>query len=824
MKAKNDAKSPVIAIILTLVVSLGLNLFLGLSQFEGVYKTAVINRFGILSQNMKSQLENSMSLGKPLHLFGNSMTELFQEALKQESDISQLYITDPAGLVLYSSRNGVTGKKIPLQYSRGIPNPKAEDMLRVETQRLGWSIFVSVPLYRNAKFYEGQLFLEFENALISRSMTKVLTDLGLVSLLIFTLTLCLFILIYHLRVKSGKTFTPRGIMFLILGMLFLSQASFALSANRYYAQAYSRAYDANVKVLSLSMRQDLDKILGYGLPIDRLKGADSFLAERIKGSPECSNILIFNDEGRVNYQAGARGLASIMESSADKLSGAILPAAAKKLVSGEAAKTLFGVVYVKLAKGYMGLEINQGLIKARLDDQALDSLTIAIVSLIVAFMLLELIRLAETKNFSVQDIQAGLSADGQSGLRFIRLASFIFNFSAFVPLAFLPQHIQRIYDSSSLKLFNWDRTVMVSVPIGTYMVGITVAMLLLIFVFKYLSLRQRYIIISLLYIAGSLMTVFAKDILIMSLARFIAGMGFGGALLATTSLVQVYTDEKNRSAGFGISAAGFAAAALCSVPIGGVIVNRLGTTAGLYTSTAFGVLFFIFILAFLKREDTEAYEAKPKKKLSIGQWLRILTSRHILTYTFFMNIPFQILYWGLFQYVFPLYMSNTMGISESNIGRILSLFCVISLFAALMSRFADKLMNDKLLLSLGAIIVGVALLLFNFFPAGGILLFIGVIGAMGIQNLVVDSIEEVFISKGKVPVDVDDETLLQSYKTVEKVISTVVPTLSSVLMLAAGFNLSMFILGIYTLVGALAFFFFAANGRKKNALILGDSK
>jgi predicted MFS family arabinose efflux permease len=602
---------------------------------------------------------------------------------------------------------------------------------------------------------------------------------------------------------------------LVLAVLFASQIASTLVTGRYYAQAYTSVYDSNVAVLSQVVRKDLDKVLGYGVAIDHLKGCEEFLAQRLKGNPECSDMSVADSTGRILYHSGESGTAA---ATAGDLGKVVPDQMVLNLTPGSTPLAAGGLVWVRLAQGYLVLQINQKLITSHLTEQTMDSLTIAIVSLIMAFMLLELIRLRQSLELLAPSRRAEMMEEGKTGPRFIRLASFIFTFGAFVPLAFLPQHIQRIYQASPLQLFNWNSDIIVSVPIAMYMVGITVAMLLSMFVLKLLSLRHRYVIVSVLFIIGSILTVYARDILILSLARFVAGMGFGGALLATTSLVTAYTDERTRSTGFGISAAGFAAATLCSVPIGGVIVNRLGTGAGLYTAVIFGALFLAFILAFLRGEERgeTVSPATVRRKLGFGQWLRILGSRHILTYTFFMNIPFQVLYWGLFQYVLPLYMSNSMGISEANIGRILSLFCIISLFAAFISRFADRLMNDKLFLATGGIVVGVALLLFNLIPGGGgIVVFIAVIAAMGVQNLVVDSIEEVYISKGKVPVEVDDETLLQSYKTMEKVLSVFVPTLSGLLILAAGFNVGMFIIGAYTLAGAVLFLVSAVNGRRK---------
>lgn len=811
---KSRAKTPLVAIVLTLLVSLGLNLVLGASEFEEAYRTALVNKFGIVVKTIKTQVENSMSLGKPLHLFGDAMGGFFQEAEKQDPGIGNLYVVSSTGSILYSTRAGAVGRDMPVPYTRGAPNPSKEALLASETTSAGSSVYVSVPLYRNSQLYEGHVFLEFHQDLITDSLKRVLSDLGLASAFAFFLTLLVFLAVAMGLDRAGRPLSPRGTVVWILVTLFVSQSVYAVTNNRYYTQAYTTVYNANMAALSTSIQRDFDKVFRYGLSADRLRGAEDFLAERIKGNPECSNLYLFDENGRVVHQAGDLGKGSIMNESKSRLSSQQVPEAVKALMPGDPPLAVGGTVYVRLLKGVLALEVNSKLIEARLGEQTLDSATIAIVSLIMAFMLLELIRLNESRVLLSAAKSAERVEEGKTGLRFVRLACFIFTFGAFLPLAFLPQHIQQIYEASPLQIFGWNSDIMVSVPITTYMVGISVAMLLSIFVFRFLTLRTRYVVISALFVGGTLMTVFAQDILWMSLARFIAGMGFGGALLATTSLVNTFTGEKTLSSGFGIAAAGFAAAALCSVPIGGVLVNRLGSSAGLYTAAAFGVLFLVFILYFMKSEPT-APEVRRGTKLTLGQWTRILMSRHVLTYTLFMNIPFQILYWGLLQYVLPLYMANTMNFSEANIGRILSLFCVISLFAAFVSRFADRLMNDKLLLSVGSVIVGLALLLFNFFPTGGLLLFAGVIVAMGIQNLFVDSIEEVFVSKGHVPIAVDEETLLQSYKTVEKVLSIFVPTLSGILFLVAGFNQAMFLIGAFTLAGALLFLVFAQNGRTK---------
>ena len=73
---------------------------------------------------------------------------------------------------------------------------------------------------------------------------------------------------------------------------------------------------------------------------------------------------------------------------------------------------------------------------------------------------------------------------------------------------------------------------------------------------------------SAVFIAGSIITIASKNILLFSVSRFVAGFGFGGVLLSTSSLVIKYTSQRTRSAGYGTNAAAFASASrslLCSL-------------------------------------------------------------------------------------------------------------------------------------------------------------------------------------------------------------------------------------------------------------------
>jgi ABC-type microcin C transport system permease subunit YejB len=83
---------------------------------------------------------------------------------------------------------------------------------------------------------------------------------------------------------------------------------------------------------------------------------------------------------------------------------------------------------------------------------------------------------------------------------------------------------------------------------------------------------------------------------------------------------------------------------------------------------------------------------------------------------------------------------------------------------------------------------------------------------MGIDNLFVDSIEEVYVSSGNIK-GISDENVIQSYKATEKIVSVFLPTITGLIITFVGFNGSMMFIGLWSAIGAITFVIFGVNGR-----------
>ena len=133
----------------------------------------------------------------------------------------------------------------------------------------------------------------------------------------------------------------------------------------------------------------------------------------------------------------------------------------------------------------------------------------------------------------------------------------------------------------------------------------------------------------------------------------------------------------------------------------------------LIISGIFAVLFILFIINMVKSGSKELQKENQKQeKINFYDLIGIFSDKNVAANMLFTIIPFQLVYVGIFQYLMPLYM-NREGISQANIGRILTIFGIVYLLVPFVSKRVDKMRNDKLFIGLGNMVIGLFLLLIN---------------------------------------------------------------------------------------------------------------
>ncbi|MBN1409282.1 MAG: MFS transporter [Spirochaetales bacterium] len=794
-----------------LTVAQFLNAILSISSFEQTFRNTLISRFQIGARELKRQVETSVNYGKPLNLF-SGMDSIFKDIKAKDKDIKNLYVTLPDRAVLYSTDPQAAGMQLGTDsFPSYRSSPPPEDLYKTDVTAYKHSIFISLPVYYNDQKLTGMVWLEFDARIITRRIQTVIMEnlVYFVPILLgaFLVTIGLLMAISGFRRKKAET--AKGgrpsilVSAVIIFVLILAQAGYAYFNNQYFQKTYVGLFDQNIESLSEVIRDDFNYVLGFGIPLKRMKKAEVILGEHLKNAPEARKICLVDTEGNALYSAERLAdnelkVHSVMSGMQNE----------KVPITGTELRRL---VPIRPGGGppiaYLVTYINEELINRQLYDILLDALTIIIVSLITSLELVRLLTLVASGKSSETETEEAVQG---RNLKVIRVTAFLFFFAAFIPLSFLPPYIEQVLKIHPVSLFNLSAETMISLPISAYLAGITIAVLIVGFLSRIVTIRSIYVASCILYILGSLFTAFSPDIYYLIIVRFVAGLGYGGIMMNSTALILRSTSDKNRSTGFGSWVAGCATATISAIAIGGVIVNRLGFTVAIVLSAVFAFILLLFIFFYVRPEKRTA-PLQPVARFRFRDIFILFRNKTLVANLLFSSIPFSLAYIGLFQYIFPLYM-NGEGISRSDIGRILTVYGLISLLTPLISRIADKYKNEKYLIITGNLITGIALVCFMFF--NNIYTLVGVILCMGFGGMMIDATDESFITSSREARVIGEARFLSLYTTYDKVISIFVPLLAGILISTLGYISSIGVIGMFTVIGVLLFAVFSKNLRK----------
>jgi predicted MFS family arabinose efflux permease len=198
------------------------------------------------------------------------------------------------------------------------------------------------------------------------------------------------------------------------------------------------------------------------------------------------------------------------------------------------------------------------------------------------------------------------------------------------------------------------------------------------------------------------------------------------------------------------------------------------------------------------------------RKTKLSDLFAPFRDRTAVVTLFFVSIPVQLAFFGLFQYTLPIVMDQA-GLSEANIGRILTIYGIISLGAPFLARYADRTRNEKRLLVMGNIVTGAFLMVF--FAQSGVWAIVLVVAAIGIGGLVFDTVTSSYLSFTKASEKYGETRFLSVFLTWEKFFTVFIPVLVGSLMTVVGYVRSAAVLGVVIALGAIVFAVFSRSNR-----------
>jgi predicted MFS family arabinose efflux permease len=807
-------RNAIIASAIVLVVAQALNAILAVSSFEKTYSNTLISNFRIIARDLKREIETGVNFGKPISLF-SGMDTIFSNIMSENENIEELYVTFPDRKIIYSTDQAVVGNALGSDdFPEFTENPGLDQIYKSIVTYYRGATFISIPVYYNQQNWVGTVHLQFNPSVISDKVKAIIRDILsyfsiilIVALAAVTVIQIIIGISHKDRKKGFKLQTKNTIVILLV--LAVSQLLFAYKNNDYFRNAYIRIFNANVDTLSKAVKNDLEYILDWDVPIERMKKAEKILAGRLKNNPQAVEITVTDIDGRALFRAnledGVYHASSVLESSSVDIEDYRVD------LTGTDVKRVIPLKGGGDIDGFLAVFINTELIREQLKEILIDALTVIVVAMIFSIELLRVLSIIMPTEGSRKKRIELVEEDSGKKLQIIRVTSFLFFFATLIPLSFLPIFIKEVFEISGFGLLNLAKDTVLSLPISSYMIGAAIVIPIIGFISNHFSIRSIFLISLVLFSGGTILSAFSTNITVLIIARLIAGFGYGAGIINSTNLIVGLTDSSNRTTGFGSWSGGFAAASICAISIGGVLVNHLGYRSGFFVATAFAVILGLFVLTYFKAQDMR--QLPKAEKTGLKSFFHIFRNRKLVANLLFSTIPIQLAYIGLFQYVFPLYM-NSMKVSQSNIGRILTIYGLIALITPLVSRASDRIKNNKLFIIIGNLITGVFLL--GFFLYENLLLMIFTIIAMGIGSMIVDAVNEAFIISTKEAKEMGETKLMSIYTTYEKIIAVIVPILAGILITSLGFSSSIGFIGIFTIGGVILFTLVGKGFRTRN--------
>ena len=762
----------------------------------------------VAARDLKVSLERGMGFGKPLSLFSGT-DKLFENLKTRYEGLDLLAITSP-DLKVYASQNAevlgtLTDQEKPV--FPAIDDEKGDAAFRTIVRED--LVLVALPLYFNATDLKGIVWLGFSRAPIVAQLEVEsrfgLTVLGVgvgLSLVVFA---ALFFALVGNRMSSAPRPEANRVLYLplltrmslaIVSVLLVAILGYSFATSGRFTSILVKIYEKNVVVLVQSQAEELKRIVNWNLPPEHWKRAETVLAAQIRHTPEAESLTLTNAQGVVLYRADRTSVypdpnnpeqpVPVYTSTAEGLRVAITDHDGR-------------------SPAFLWTKVDQSFIDAILVDRFLDALTVTLVSLIFSIELLLALGLASRVRPKTP-LQAPVSEDG---VKVIRFTAFLFFMSELLPLPFMPLFISDLFARAPLELLGLSADAIKGLPFSAHLLGVMVFVPIVGALTNRYSLRSLFLLSGALLLVGNVLAAVAPNFELLILFRFLSGLGYGGALAASTGLVIQTTTREKRTSGFAAWGAGFAAASICAVILGGILVSHVGYRNGMLVSALLSLVMAAFGF-FFHPSKAPAPEAVDRVRTKFSDLLAPFRDRTTFITLIFASIPVQLAFFGLFQYTLPLVMSQS-GITEANIGRILTLYGLISLASPLLARYADRARNEKWLIVAGNAITGVCLSIFFF--QSGLWSMVFVVAAIGVGGLLFDTVISSYLSMTKASETYGETKFLSIFLTWEKLFTVFVPILVGTMMSGLGYLPSAAVLGLVILTGAIVFALFG-QGKK----------
>lgn len=704
--ARRPVRDILLASMLVLLLAQGLIGALSLSALNRLVADNTAERVELMARQASDQIQTGLGLGKPLAQFFG-LSGLLDGLQARIPDMRGASVVLADGRVL--AKVGTPLPPGPLlealhQQAMQADSGAVRSALDSAQRRVGDSLQLALPLGQADDDLEGALLLDVQPQGLRQS--ALLTDnLGMLALTtagaaLLLLLIFRYVLPLHRLAEANKIRMAAPLL-----VLLLAQGAYAAHTIQTFRDAWVGVTQENARLLGEGLQRDLNRVLGYGIAPERLRGVERPMERLARSFPLIKVLRLQDAEGRLLVQADAQGVLANKAASGVQTAGELVfPLQAKP----------GGPVLASLV-----LVLDEDKVVAGVRARIMDAGTVAVVALVAAIELLLLLTLLMDRAFSVRRQTAvgdvsGLDDPSRVG-QVVRPVMFGFLFALALPLSFLP-----IFARTLLPHGGPAAELLIALPIAVEMgCGLLTALLA-----GRLTDRRGWqtpVLAGLLVsVLGNLACAGADTLTSFALARGLVGLGYGLTWMGLQGFIVTRSPAAYRGRNMATVIAGLFAGHLSGAAVGAMLMQQLGFDAVFLIGAGLLCLPLIGVLTLMwpyRQRVSGGGQAAASSARSWAMLRRLLLTRDFGLLLLGCVIPFSIAQVGLLTYALPLYL-ETYGATAATVGRILMLYGLFVIYAGpYMGRLADNSASKKRWIVVGGLI-GSAGMLSLYFASG----------------------------------------------------------------------------------------------------------
>lgn len=645
-----------------------------LNSLHKQVKENAISTAAMAAGNLSTKISTGVRLGKKLSTF-RGLDSLVAATSATFPENMGVAVVRPDGTNVYATGDA--------------PGPLTDGERRergIVVAEHGQALEVAAPIRNREGDLAGYSVVRVPTALLDQSVKKLGVEQAKEQLIIGAAALAALLALLNLipLTDAEGVIRKKRLYALCLGSFFVVMAANAFFAVDAYRAQYAESAQTNARRVATLAGRDLNRLLLVGVSIGQMDNVEHYL-RALSHTLNGAVLLEIRNDHRSRTAGSHPAGTPVVEGM-----GSVIPLHAGG--NGSSGLALWSLQVDVVREPY-----HDALVST-----ALDLLTLVVASLIfMVEMFLLFFQLLDARRRGAT--LRTLDHAQRSGL--LRPLMFFFIMAMDMSISFIPLRMADLLTGAS----PISRDVLMGLPVSAEM-GMTGLSVLLAGVWMKRRgivppMRAGMVLMTLGYM-GSMLSATPLQFI---LARATVGLGYGQCILAA----QAYTVKDGKLADM---FAGVYAGSLCGSALGAMLAERMGYSPVFMVSAVIFACLIALPALLLSETKTKSAPVPTQGRLSLAQARRLLGNRLFLGLVFLSLVPSALLSVGFLNYFLPVYL-HSADVSQSNIGRVFMLYCLIIIYGGpWLGALVHKTPRKALMIFWGGLAGALAMLTFTVLP------------------------------------------------------------------------------------------------------------